>query len=225
MIEEKYKYGGRYGWIYQNSKSFEDLDFIRENYLDYKIIKVKIWSGKINSKDIINGIQVWYKNIFNGIIITPGEYKGEEGIEKVDEFILQSNEYLTEFHIRIDTEVTQIGLGTNKGNKILVGGTEGEDKYISSNEGENIIIFFYGAYDTLLHSLGVGYMNKKEYLKGFFLFGFLQLRYKLKKDESFKKEWTEKENTLTYNDKGIFKTCLLPQSIFLVIIKFLNIDN
>ena len=82
MIEEKYKYGGRYGWIYQNSKSFEDLDFIRENYLDYKIIKVKIWSGKINSKDIINGIQVWYKNIFNGIIITPGEYKGEEGIEK-----------------------------------------------------------------------------------------------------------------------------------------------
>ena len=38
--------------------------------------------------------------------------------------------------------------------------------------------------------------------------GFFQLRYKLKKDESFKKEWTEKEKDLKEDDQVLLKTCL-----------------
>ena len=186
MEDEIFHYGGKFGWIYQNSKHFNDKDFLGDNYLYYKIQKIKIWSGKKDSKDIINGIQVWYKNILDGKLVTPGEFKGDEGNDNVVEFEVKPNEYLTDFHIRIDTEVTQVGFETNKHNNILVGGTQGEDKIINSNGGENIIVFLYGAYDNLLHALGVGYVNKKDYMKTLFI-GFFQLRHKLKKDEAFKK--------------------------------------
>ena len=214
-----FQYGGKFGWIYQNSKHFNDKDFLGDNYLYYKIQKLKIWSGKKDSKDIINGIQVWYKNILDGKVISPGEFKGDEGNDNVQEFEIKPNEYLTDFHIRIDTEVTQVGFETNKKNKILVGGTQGEDKVINSNGGENIIVFLYGAYENVLHSLGVGFVNKKDYMKTLFI-GFFQLRHKLKKDETFKKTWIEKEKDLKEDDQVLLRTCLLPDTAFNEIIKF-----
>ena len=219
MEDEIFHYGGKFGWIYQNSKHFNDKDFLGDNYLYYKIQKIKIWSGKKDSKDIINGIQVWYKNILDGKLVTPGEFKGDEGNDNVVEFEVKPNEYLTDFHVRIDTEVTQVGFETNKHNNILVGGTQGEDKIINSNGGENIIVFLYGAYDNLLHALGVGYVNKKDYMKTLFI-GFFQLRFKLKKDEAFKKKCTEMESTLAESDKVLLRTCLLPDTAFNEIIKF-----
>ena len=214
-----FQYGGKFGWIYQNSKHFNDKDFLGDNYLYYKIQKLKIWSGKKDSKDIINGIQVWYKNILDGKVISPGEFKGDEGNDNVQEFEIKPNEYLTDFHIRIDTEVTQVDFETNKKNKILVGGTQGEDKVINSNGGENIIVFLYGAYENVLHSLGVGFVNKKDYMKTLFI-GFFQLRHKLKKDETFKKTWIEKEKDLKEDDQVLLRTCLLPDTAFNEIIKF-----
>ena len=219
MEDEIFHYGGKFGWIYQNSKHFNDKDFLGDNYLYYKIQKIKIWSGKKDSKDIINGIQVWYKNILDGKLVTPGEFKGDEGNDNVVEFEVKPNEYLTDFHIRIDTEVTQVGFETNKHNNILVGGTQGEDKIINSNGGENIIVFLYGAYENVLHSLGVGFVNKKDYMKTLFI-GFFQLRHKLKKDETFKKTWIEKEKDLKEDDKVLLRTCLLPDTAFNEIIKF-----
>ena len=219
MEDEIFHYGGKFGWIYQNSKHFNDKDFLGDNYLYYKIQKIKIWSGKKDSKDIINGIQVWYKNILDGKLVTPGEFKGDEGNDNVVEFEVKPNEYLTDFHIRIDTEVTQVGFETNKKNKILVGGTQGEDKIINSNGGDNIIVFLYGAYENVLHSLGVGFVNKKDYMKTLFI-GFFQLRHKLKKDETFKKTWIEKEKDLKEDDQVLLRTCLLPDTAFNEIIKF-----
>ena len=219
MEDEIFHYGGKFGWVYQNSKHFNDKDFLGDNYLYYKIQKIKIWSGKKDSKDIINGIQVWYKNILDGKLVTPGEFKGDEGNDNVVEFEVKPNEYLTDFHVRIDTEVTQVGFETNKHNNILVGGTQGEDKIINSNGGDNIIVFLDGAYDNLLHALGVGYVNKKDYMKTLFI-GFFQLRHKLKKDEAFKKKCAEIESTLAESDKVLLRTCLLPDTAFNEIIKF-----
>ena len=219
MEDEIFHYGGKFGWVYQNSKHFNDKDFLGDNYLYYKIQKIKIWSGKKDSKDIINGIQVWYKNILDGKLVTPGEFKGDEGNDNVVEFEVKPNEYLTDFHIRIDTEVTQVGFETNKHNNILVGGTQGEDKIITSNGGDNIIVFLYGEYDNLLQALGVGYVNKKDYMKTLFI-GFFQLRHKLKKDEAFKKKCAEIESTLAESDKVLLRTCLLPDDAFKKIMKF-----
>ena len=50
--------------------------------------------------------------------------------------------------------------------------------------------------------------------------GFFELRYKLKKDESFKKNWIENENKLEESDRILLKTCLLPDTAFNEIIKF-----
>jgi hypothetical protein len=87
---------------------------------------------------------------------------------------------------------TQVGFETNKHNSILVGGTQGEDKIINSNGGDNIIVFLYGAYDNLLQALGVGYVNKKDYMKTLFM-GFFQLRFKLEIDDAFKKNVVKKK--------------------------------
>ena len=217
--EPPYIYGGNYGCIYRNAKHFNDIVFLGENYLNYKIQKIKIWSGEKDSNKIIKGIQVWYKNLLDGNIITPGEFKGDEGNDNVVEFEVKPNEYLTDFHVRIDTEVTQVGFETNKHNNILVGGTQGEDKIINSNGGDNIIVFLYGEYDNLLQALGVGYVNKKDYMKTLFI-GFFQLRHKLKKDEAFKKKCAEIESTLAESDKVLLRTCLLPDTAFNEIIKF-----
>jgi hypothetical protein len=221
MDEDKklFRYSGRYGWIYGDSKHFLDNDFLGENYLYYKIIKIKIWTGKIDSKDIINGVQVFYKNILDGNIITPGEYKGDEGCDNVYEFEIKSNEYLINFHIRVDDCITQVGFETNKGNKILVGGTIGEDKLIVSNGGDNIILFLYGSYNNCLHTLGVGYINKKDYLKKFYI-GYFELYFKLNKDKEFREEWIKKENLLNENDRILLKVCLLPEDIFEKVIKY-----
>ena len=221
MDEDKklYKYSGRYGWIYGDSKHFLDNDFLGENYLYYKIIKIKIWTGKIDSKDIINGIQVFYKDILDGKIITPGEHKGDEGCDRVYEFEIKSNEYLINFHIRFDNYITQVGFETNKGNKILVGGTIGEDKPILSNGGDNIILFLYGSYNNCLHALGVGYVNKKDYLKKFYI-GYFELYFKLNKDKEFREEWIKKENLLNENDRILLKVCLFPEDIFEKVIKY-----
>ena len=217
--ENLFYYGGKFGWNYQDSKFFNDKDFLGENYLYYKIIKIKIWSGKIDSKDIINGVQVFYKNILDGNIITPGEYKGDEGCDNVYEFEIKSNEYLINFHIRVDDYITQVGFETNKGNKILVGGTIGEDKPILSNGGDNIILFLYGSYNNCLHSLGAGYINKKDYLKILFI-GYFQLNYKLNNDKEFREEWIKKENLLNENDRILLKVCLFPEDIFEKVIKY-----
>ena len=64
--DTEFHYGGKFGWIYSESKHFNDKDFLGDNYLQYKITKIKIWSGKKDNKEIINGIQVTYKNILNG---------------------------------------------------------------------------------------------------------------------------------------------------------------
>ena len=44
---EGFKYGGKFGWVYQETHAFDDiLDTLRNKYLHQKIIKIKIWSGK-----------------------------------------------------------------------------------------------------------------------------------------------------------------------------------
>ena len=123
------------------------------------------------------------------------------------------------FHVRIDTEVTQVGFETNKGKSIVVGGTKGEDKYVRLNEGNNIIISLYGNYNKYLESIGVGFVNRDWYMKKL-CFGYFELRFKLEKDDNFKKEWMDKINNLDTYQKAMIKACTLPDSAFTEIIKF-----
>ena len=217
---EGFHYGGKYGWVYQDSKSFDDMQNIfKEKYLQQKIIKLKIWSGKKDGSDVIYGIQAFYKNINTGKLTITDEYKGD-GFQTVEEFNIKSNEYLNKFYVRFDTElITRVGFETNKGNKFIVGDGKGEDKYIKFNDGNNIIITIYGCYNKYLEAIGVGYVERNWYLKKM-CFGYFELRFKFKKDENFKNEWLKKYDNLNLFEKALLKTCILPDAAFTQIIRF-----
>ena len=139
---EGFHYGGKYGWVYQDSKSFDDMQNIfKEKYLQQKIIKLKIWSGKKDGSDVIYGIQAFYKNINTGKLTITDEYKGD-GFQTVEEFNIKSNEYLNKFYVRFDSEITRVGFETNKGNKFIVGDGKGEDKYIKINDGKQYYYYY-----------------------------------------------------------------------------------
>ena len=216
---EGFHYGGKYGWVYQETKSFDDMQNIfKEKYLQQKIIKLKIWSGKKDGSDVIYGIQAFYKNINTGKLTITDEYKGD-GFQTVEEFNIKSNEYLNKFYVRFDSEITRVGFETNKGNKFIVGDGKGEDKYIKINDGNNIIITIYGCYNKYLEAIGVGYVERNWYLKKM-CFGYFELRFKFKKDENFKNEWLKKYDNLNLFEKALLKTCILPDAAFTQIIRF-----
>ena len=217
---EGFHYGGKYGWVYQDSKSFDDMQNIfKEKYLQQKIIKLRIWSGKKDGSDVIYGIQAFYKNINTGKLTITDEYKGD-GFQTVEEFNIKSNEYLNKFYVRFDTEIiTRVGFETNKGNKFIVGDGKGEDKYIKFNDGNNIIITIYGCYNKYLEAIGVGYVERNWYLKKM-CFGYFELRFKFKKDENFKNEWLKKYDNLNLFEKALLKTCILSDAAFTQIIRF-----
>ena len=136
-------YSGNYGGITQESKFWDDLeDYGEKKLLNLKIIKIRIYSGKFNDKDAIFGIGFTYLDLTNGKEIVV-DHKGSDDFVDVKEFVIEKNEYLTDFHIRLANEgeyISQLGYNTNKGKLILIGSEEGENKYIHSNGGENIII-------------------------------------------------------------------------------------
>ena len=208
---------GKYGWIYPDSNHFNDKEALGGNFLHYKVIKVKVWTGVKENKTIINGIQFFYRNLMDGKEFTPGPHKGEIGLNGQEEIVLKSNEYFVDFHIRIDQEVTQIGFTTNKGEKFLFGGETGEDK-ITELKGKNVIVFApFGCFKNELQSCGVFYLDKKEFLKVSFS-GYFELRFLLKNKPDFKKKCEEKK--FSVEDSVLLRACTLPDTAFNSIIRF-----
>jgi len=215
--EQIFKFYPKYGWVYaDSSKSFNDKEFLH-NFLNYKLQKIKIWYGNKEDKTVIGGIQTFYKNKQTGEIITSGENKGTEGIENVDELEIKSNEFIIKQFIRFDTEIVQLGYETNKGNKILVGtDSVGEDMANSLsdlNDGNHIIVTIHGNYRNCLEGIGCGFINKREYILSLYI-GYFQLRYKIKKNEEFKKQYDELYIKLDNSNKALLKTVTLPDTIF-----------
>ena len=131
------KYSRNYGGIGYNSKFWDDSEELGEDtLLKLKIIKIKIYTGTYQNKKAIFGLGITFKNLFTGETLPCREHKGSQQFDDVKEFSIKGDEYLTDFHVRFTNDaeyITQIGFNTNKGNKILIGTEEGEDKTIKSN--------------------------------------------------------------------------------------------
>ena len=221
--EQIFRFYPKFGWVYAySSKSFNDKDFL-QHFLNYKLQKIKIWYGNKGDKTVIGGIQTFYKNKITGEIKTSGENKGTEGIENVDELEINSNEFIIKQFIRYDTEIVQLGYETNKGNKILVGtDSVGEDMTNSLsdlNDGNHIIVTIHGNYRNCLEGIGCGFINKKEYILSLYI-GYFQLRFKIKKNEEFKKQYDKLYDKLDISNKALLKTVTLPDTIFNCIMGF-----
>ena len=119
----------------------------------------------------------------------------------------------------ISAYIYQLGFETNKKRKVLKGCEVGENKNIRTNGGENIILGTFGYYTQKLDSLGVFYINKNEYLKKFYI-GYFELKYKIKKDENYKKNIEDNFKKVSKEDQYLIKVCLLPDNSFFEIMKF-----
>ena len=220
------KYTGNYGGINQESKHWDDLeDMGEEELLKNKIVKVKIYTGKYQGKNVIMGVAFTFKNYFSGEIKPCNEHKGSEQFEDVKEMDIKGDEYLVDFNIRFTNEaeyISQVGFTTSKGNKLLVGTEEGEDKTIESNGGDNIIIGTFGCTEKKLDAMGVLYINKKGFLKKR-CFALFMLNHLAKTDEDFKKESEKNYDKLGEEFKYIWKTANLPDAAFSQVIKYCSI--
>ena len=216
-------YTGNYGGITQESKFWDDYeDMGEEELLKHKIIKLKIYTGKFQEKQVIFGISCTFQNLFTGEIKEPIEHRGSEEFVDVKEIEIKGEEYLTDFHIRFPNEaeyISQLGFETNKKNKILIGTEDGEDKTITSNGGDNIIIGTFGCVDKKLDAMGCLYITKKEFLKRTLL-PFFALRHIVKKDNKFKENWEAKYKELPSEYQYLWKTVNLSDALFAQIAKF-----
>lgn len=227
LQSELIEYSGNYGCFDTSSIYFDDSKDLGGNendFLKYSIKKIKIFSGKKNDNIIIGGIQLTYKNHLTQELKELNMRKGKIDYEDedVETFEIKSNEYLINFYIRFPNDgsfITQIGFETNKGRKILKGCEKGENKIISINGGENLILGTFGHYSSNLDSCGVLYTNLKKYLNKFHR-AYFELRFKIKKDEKFKKEKFDNFNSFSESDKYLLKACIMPDSVFNEIMKF-----
>ena len=195
-----------------------------ESLLQYIIKKIKIFSGKKNEKEIIGGIQLIYQNLKSKEIKELDARKGNVDYEdeNIDIFELHSGEYLINFFVRISEDrdyICQLGFETNKCRKIVKGSDNGENKIITTNGGRNLILATFGHYNINFESIGVLYINIEDYLKKFYK-GYFELKFKLKKDEKYKKKIEKSYETLSTSDKMLLNSCLLPDSTFNIIMKY-----
>ena len=220
------QYTSNFGLVTQDSKFWDDKEDFGENTLvKLKIIKIKIYTGTYEGKKAIFGLGFTYKNYYTGETIPCKEHKGSAQFEDIKEFEIKGDEYLTDFHIRFTDEaeyISQIGYTTNKGNSILVGTEEGEDKTLEMNGGKNIILGTFGCTDNKLGATGIYYINKKEFIKRR-CFGLIMLNHLIKTDEQFKKETQNNYNKLSDDYKYFWKTVNLPDAAFSQVIKFCSI--
>ena len=221
------KYSGNYGAFDFNSTYFvdsQDVGGTQNGLLRNKIQKIKIYPGTNNNKEIITGIQLTYINKYTKEIKELPIRKGKKDYEdeEIETFEINPGEYLINFYIRFPDDgeyIHQIGFETNKKRKILKGSEKGNEKNVISNGGDNIIVGTFGYFSTKLDSCGVLYINLKEYFKRLKI-AFFELKFKLKKDEKYRKEIDSKYETFSESDKYLFKACLLPDTPFTGIMKF-----
>ena len=215
--DEIIHYSAMFGNLDNESKIWYVNDEIE--LLKSRIINIKIFSNMYEGKEIINGIEYTFKNLNTGKtqnILHRGSYN----FINVKEFRINNNEYLTDFYIRFKNEaeyISQLGFSTNLKRTIIVGNEEGELKIIDSNGGNNIIIGIFGAVNKKLDSLGILYISKKNYVK-YYIFPFLFLRYRIKNNENFKKEWEQRYKELPIEDQYIWKMVNLEDDNLLYLI-------
>ena len=216
------KYSCIFGKMKKISKFWDDLEDLGEKeLLKYKITKIKIYTGKYQEQTVIIGVDVTYKNIFTGEILIR-EHKGKLIILDVKEFEMKSGEYLTDFYVRFPEDnclISELGFGTNKNQKILLGNKIGDNKVIESNGGGNIIVGTFGYFQENLDTIGVLYIPKIKFME-LYLFGFFILRYMIKSKPNFKEEWDSKSKSLNVEYKYIWRFINLPNSLFFYIIKY-----
>lgn len=182
--------------------------------------KPKEEEKKMLEEKYIVGITITFKNLYTGEI-KEISHKGSDKILGMKELNLKGNEYLKMFHINFKNEIeriSQMGFSTNKNNQISVGYKDGEDKIITFNTGDYVIVGTFGHLFERINCIGCLYVNKRIFIEKL-LFGFFLLRKKAK-DEDFKKKWDDSYQKLDKSYQFIWRTVNLPDAAFGKVMSF-----
>ena len=231
-MKDIFKATSTLGVVPLNKKKFNDFQLFKEEKPEnVKLIKIKIWWGTPCQNEIsltikpptLLGIQCTYKNIQTEKEITSEPHCGKllSNDIIVKEINLQGKDYLNKFNIGFDySDIYLIGFKTKKGVDMKFG--NGISKKIDVNNGDNLIQGFYGYYnDYGINALGCKYINKKDYIL-LHLKEFFKLRHLIQvgDKEIMKKIKKDNLNKLKLSSKAFGMLCLLPESLFFHIIKY-----
>ena len=226
--DEIKKYQAKFGCIEINDTYFDDHPLFSEDYVYYKIQKIKIWFKQKKDKNILAGIQTTYINVIDSTEIESEIHKGENIDEKnFIEINLKNNEYLIDCRLWASEDcLNKIILKSNLKNEYSVGDEDGEEKYIDELKGNKIILSFFGTFNAnLFTSIGLFIGDFEEFFK-IFIKGYILLKIMLKR-ENYLKEINEKINKKEYDNEklALIKTCMLPKAVFAEILKFVYNSN
>ena len=222
-IFENIRHTAFIGTIYSNEiRRFEHFSF-KKNCLDYRLSKIKFFLGDENGKEIILGLQSFYKNRKNNEEIISEESRNKTiKVINIKDFEIPYNDYICKFYLKRDDDgITQIKLITKKGKIIIVGEDEGEEvimDFINDNK-NHMIIGFIGAYSNHLDVISASYINFRYYYL-LLTIGYFELKKKVK-NKLFKKNIEAKYNQLNESDKALFKASCLRSDLFFSIIKYI----
>ena len=220
------QYVGPFGYSSNTHNFWDDFeDVLKEKILQYKIIKIKIYyssdeENKEQEKYLI-GISLTYQNLFTGEK-KELEHKGTDKITGTREFNIDSGDYLKKFHINFNDDfdhISQIGFTTFRNREIFVGIKDGLDKTIKQNDEDYILLGTYGYFEQRMDGIGCLFADKKLFLNTH-LFGYFMMKYLIKHNETFKKEWDDNYKKLSIDFQFLWRAVTLPDAIFSCIIKF-----
>jgi hypothetical protein len=190
-----------------------------DNLIYYGFYKINIFYDK--TKGEITNFQLTYrchKNKHERVIIPLKLFPNNPyNINKPEGFRLIKNEYLKKISFRrVGKKLTQINFETTKNRTYTLGKDEGELIELNTDDKNDIILAMFGS----LSNLGIYYLKTDPYIKKFCC-GMSELKKKLEKDATYKKQLEEKYNTFSEIDKYIYRTALLPKTPFISILKYI----
>ena len=129
-IFKKILYTYEYRTFFADVKKFSDYNFFtKENFLNYRLSKIKFFVKNKDTKEIILGLQTIYLDKEGKeICIEESRDKTEKEFE-IRTLEIPLNDYICQFFVKLDFNcvLSQIKLVTNKGREILVVNEEGEE--------------------------------------------------------------------------------------------------
>ena len=225
--DEMENYQAKYGSIEPNDNYFDDHPNLGNNYLQYKISKIKFWKNKKGNNIIIAGIQTTYKNIGSDEEIISEEHKGinNDNNLETEEFNLEPREYIINVRLCFsNSSIFRIAFKTNLKNELSVGDKKDDNEFdvIELNKDKKkFVLSFFGTFgNNNLTSIGF-FINKSEEFFEYFIKGYFQLKLFLSnKDNLSMIENKVENNEYNYENKALIKACKLPKMLFHHIIKY-----
>ena len=214
-----------FGRLVENQNKFDDSNYFTiDNIFKYKLSKINFFLGKKNGKEVIYGLQTFYKTK-DGQEISSKEYidkKEEKEDLYVKTFLLRSCDYIREISLHVyDGRITNIGLTTKEHKYFRVGNDEGKGIYLdfeNYSNTQNILLYFFGFYRNYLEAIAFAYIPNSLFLWKYR--GYFELRVKLQNNQDFKNAILAKYEQLNESDKALYKTCCLYYLTFDCIMKY-----